>query len=74
MFGRAKKDNDDAVAEAARIFGAALNESKSKNIKSSRTSSYPLDQNGAAPIQGAPKTTSYKAPMQYNARGYETIN
>lgn len=72
MFGRDKKK--DIVEEATRLFGAALQESQSKNMQSSRTTSYRQGMENAPPVVGAPKTTSYKSPMQFNARGYETIN
>lgn len=39
-----------------------------------RTTSYPQDQQGKAPVAGEKRTTSYKSAMQVNTRGYETIN
>lgn len=67
-FGR-KKDRDADLAAAGFVTPGA-----SANKESTRTTSYPLGQIGAAPIKGAAKTTSYKSSVQYNARGYETIN
>ena len=42
--------------------------------ESTRTTSYPQDQTGKAPVVGATRTTSYKSSIQWNTRGYETIN
>jgi hypothetical protein len=42
--------------------------------ESDRTTSYRVDQDAAPPITGGNKTTSYVNAMQFNARGYETIN
>jgi len=67
-FGR-KKDRDADLAAAGFVGGGP-----SANKESTRTTSYPVDQIGVAPIKGAAKTTSYKSSAQYNARGYETIN
>lgn len=67
-FGR-KKDREADLAAAG-----FTTPTSGGNKESTRTTSYPLDQNGKAPVKGAPKTTSYKSAMQYNARGYETIN
>ncbi len=42
--------------------------------ESTRTTSYPQDQTGKADVVGALRTTSYKSSIQWNTRGYETIN
>jgi hypothetical protein len=39
-----------------------------------RTTSYPQGQEGKAPVVGTKRTTSYKSALQFDARGYETIN
>lgn len=41
--------------------------------ESDRITSYRVDQD-TAPTTGAPKTTSYVNAMQYDGRGYETLN
>ncbi len=41
---------------------------------SERTTSYRTDQDAAPPTVGVARTTSYVNAMQYNARGYETLN
>lgn len=67
-FGR-KRDREADLAAAGFVTGTS-----SANKESKRTTSYPLGEIGKAPVKGAPKTTSYKSSIQYNARGYETIN
>jgi hypothetical protein len=42
--------------------------------ESDRITSYRVDQDAAPPITGVSKTTSYVNSMQFNARGYETLN
>lgn len=42
--------------------------------ESDRTTSYRMGQDAAPPAVGASKTTSYVNAMQFNARGYETLN
>ncbi len=59
MFGRKKPE--------------AKTTSKTGSTESSRLTSYRVDQD-AAPANGATKTTSYVSAMQFNGRGYETIN
>lgn len=46
----------------------------SHDNNTSRTTSYPQDQQGKAGVAGEKRTTSYKSAMQINTRGYETIN
>lgn len=41
---------------------------------SARTTSYRVDQDAAPATVGVAKTTSYVNAMQFNARGYETLN
>ncbi len=41
---------------------------------SGRTTSYRIDQDAAPPVTGVQKTTSYVNAMQFDARGYETLN
>lgn len=52
---------------AALRFGTAVNEHV-------RTTSYPQGQEGKAPAVGEKRTTSYRNSIQYNDRGYATIN
>lgn len=42
--------------------------------ESERTSSYRMGQDTAPETTGALKTTSYVNAMQFNGRGYETLN
>jgi hypothetical protein len=42
--------------------------------ESSRTTSYPQGQEGKTPVTGALRTTSYKNSIQFDDRGYVTIN
>ncbi len=42
--------------------------------ESERTTSYRLDQDAAPPTVGVARTTSYVNAMQYDGRGYETLN
>ena len=42
--------------------------------ESDRITSYRVGQDAAPPINGVSKTTSYVNAMQFNARGYETLN
>jgi hypothetical protein len=42
--------------------------------ESDRITSYRVNQDAAPQATGAPKTTSYVNAMQFNSRGYETIN
>lgn len=60
MFGRKRPTFDEATVE--------------KTSKPDRTTSYRVDQDAAPPTTGAPKTTSYVNAMQFNGRGYETLN
>ena len=48
--------------------------SSSGSKDSDRITSYPLDQDGQAPVVGALRTTSYKSAMQSNRRDYHSIN
>lgn len=43
-------------------------------IESTRTTSYPQGQDGKAPVVGEVRTTSYKSSIQYNDRGYVSVN
>jgi hypothetical protein len=62
------------VAEAKKEITLADFASVSASKDSKRTTSYPQNQEGRAPVKGAPRTTSYKHAMQIHTRGYETIN
>jgi hypothetical protein len=56
-------------------FGRKRPEQSSSGSKeSSRITSYPVDQDGKAPVVGELRTTSYKSAMQTNRRDYQTIN
>lgn len=60
MFGRKKPQIDAKPVD--------------KTTESDRTTSYRLGQDAAPTTTGETKTTSYVNAMQFNARGYETIN
>lgn len=60
MFGRKKPQIDAKPVD--------------KTAESDRTTSYRLAQDAAPTTTGEAKTTSYVNAMQFNARGYETIN
>ncbi len=60
MFGRKKPQASDKPVE--------------KITESSRTTSYRVGQDAAPSTTGALRNTSYVSAMQYDRRGYETIN
>jgi hypothetical protein len=60
MFGRKKPQASDKPVE--------------KITESDRTTSYRVGQDGAPTTTGALRTTSYVSAMQYDRRGYETLN
>jgi hypothetical protein len=60
MFGRKRPQADTETGE--------------KTKASDRTTSYRLDNDAAPPPNNVSKTTSYVNAMQYNGRGYETLN
>ncbi len=62
------------MAEAKKEITLADFAGLSASKNSTRTTSYPQNQEGRAPIKGAPRTSSYQSAMQINTRGYETIN
>ncbi len=64
MFGRKIPNSSDPKPSAA----------PPAPTESDRITSYRMDQDTAPPVTGAPKTTSYVNAMQFNARGYETLN
>lgn len=64
-FGRKKPEAPITLAS----FGVG-----SGAIESTRTTSYPQDQDTKAPVVGASRTTSYRTAAQHNDRGYVTIN
>jgi hypothetical protein len=60
MFGRKRPQADTQTGE--------------KTKASDRTTSYRLDNDAAPAASNASKTTSYVNAMQFNGRGYETLN
>jgi hypothetical protein len=60
MFGRKRPTIDEKPNE--------------KISESDRTTSYRVDQDAAPPTTGISKTTSYVNAMQFNGRGFETLN
>lgn len=58
MFGRKRPDASSAE----------------KVKDSERTSSYRMNQDTAPPSTDVARTTSYVNAMQFNGRGYETLN
>jgi hypothetical protein len=62
------------VAEAEKEITLADFGSAPSSKGTERTTSYPQGEEGKAPVVGASRTTSYKSSIQYNTRGYETIN
>jgi hypothetical protein len=52
----------------------ATTETGEKTKASDRTTSYRMGQDTAPAANNATKTTSYVNAMQFNGRGYETLN
>lgn len=64
MFGRKIPKQSDTQASAT----------PPPPTESDRTTSYRLGQDAAPPTVGVARTTSYVNAMQFDARGYETLN
>jgi hypothetical protein len=60
MFGRKKPQASDKPVE--------------NTTESVRTTSYRVGQDAAPTTTGALRTSSYVSAMQYDRRGYETLN
>lgn len=64
MFGRKIPKQSDAQSSGTPAAPA----------ESERTTSYRVGQDAAPPTVGVSRTTSYVSAMQFDARGYETLN
>lgn len=57
------------------MFGRKRPDAPAEKVKDSeRTTSYRMNQDTAPPSTDASRTTSYVNAMQFNGRGYETLN